>query len=107
MFIARDRLKSFRLSEVATPLPRGDVLPSNARRYKHSAPPERASVFSHVLVVSRAGLEPATHTLSFAKALALAADGCLSCVLTSKFLSILFPLSFLTLHELNELRRRS
>src|SRR5229473_2200753 len=41
MFIARHRLKIFRLSEVATPLPRGDVLSNHARRYKHSAPPER------------------------------------------------------------------
>jgi hypothetical protein len=41
MFMARDRPKIFRLSEVATRLPRGDVLSNDAPRYEHFAPLER------------------------------------------------------------------
>ena len=62
MFIARDRLGIFLplgSGDVLSPLPRGDVLSNAARRDKHSAPPERASVFSHVVVVHGAGFEPA------------------------------------------------
>src|SRR6266446_9712745 len=41
MFIASYGSKLLSPSEVATPLPRGDVLSKDASRYKHSAPLER------------------------------------------------------------------